>query len=196
MEWGWSQKDRGLGRNTLCRQSMGHAKRQEWPWNMVWLVFIGWVISYANEWEDSVQFSPSVMSDSLRPHEPQHARPPCPSPTSRAYSNSCPSRWWCHPASTLATVLPMNIQGWFPLGFTDLISLLSKGLSRVFFSTSLKESVLWRSAFFMVQLSHPYTTTGKTIASTIWTLVGQVMPLLFNTLSRYVTAFFQGTGIF
>ena len=99
-------------------------------------------------------------------------------------------------ASASATVLPMNIQGWFPLGLTDLISLLSKGLSRVFSSTSLKESVLWRSAFFMVQLSHSYTTTGKTKASTIWTLVSKVMPLLFNTLSRCVTAFFQGTGIF
>jgi len=46
----------------------------------------------------SVQFSGSVMSDSLRPHESQHARPPCPSPTSRVYSNSCPSSRWCHPA--------------------------------------------------------------------------------------------------
>ena len=55
-------------------------------------------------------------------------------------------------ASALATVLPMNIQGWFPLGLTGLISLLSKGLSRVFSSTSLKASVLWHSTFFMVQL--------------------------------------------
>ena len=92
--------------------------------------------------------------------------------------------------SASATVLPMNIQGWFPLGLADLISLLSKGLSRVFSSTSLKASILWHSAFFMVQLSHPYTTTGKTMASTIWTFVGKVIPLLFNTLSRYVTAFF------
>ena len=45
----------------------------------------------------SVQFSHSVMSNSLRPHEPQHARPPCPSPTPRVYSNSCPLSWWCHP---------------------------------------------------------------------------------------------------
>ena len=93
-------------------------------------------------------------------------------------------------ASASATVLPMNTQGWFPLGLTDLISLLSKGLSRVFSSTSLKASILWRSAFFMVQLSHSYTTTGKTVASTIWTLVGKVVSLLFNTLSRCVTSFF------
>ena len=56
------------------------------------------------------------------------------------------------------------IQGWFPLGLTSLISLLPKGLSRVFSSTSLKTSILWHSAFFIVQLSHPYMTTGKTIA--------------------------------
>ena len=52
-----------------------------------------------------------------------------------------------------------------------------------------KASVLWRSAFFMVQLSHPYMTTEETIALSIWTFVGQVMSLLFNTLSRFVTAF-------
>ena len=100
----------------------------------------------------SVQFSHSVVSDSLRPHELQHTRPPCPSPTPGAYSNSCPLSRWCHPTisssvlsfsscpqsfpasgsfqisqfftlgsqsigvSALASVLPMNIQDWFPLG--------------------------------------------------------------------------------
>ena len=108
------------------------------------------------------------MSDSLQLHELQHASPPCPSPTPRAYSNSCLSSQWCHPttsssvnpfssclqffpasgsfpvsqllgsgghsmgASASASVLPMNIQGWFPLGLTGLISLLSKGLWRIF----------------------------------------------------------------
>ena len=114
----------------------------------------------------SVQFSCSVVSDSLWPHGLQHTRPPCPSPTPRARSNSCPSSWWCHPTisfsvvpffscpqsfpasgsfpmsqffasggqsigvSVSASVLPMNIQDWFPLGWTGLISLQSKGLSR------------------------------------------------------------------
>ena len=65
-------------------------------------------------------------------------------------------------SSTSATVLPMNIQGWFPLGLTDLISLLSKGLSRVFGThNSSKASILWPSAFFMVQLKHLFMTTGK-----------------------------------
>ena len=87
------------------------------------------------------------------------------------------------------SVLPMNIQGWFPLGLTGLISLLSKGLSRVFSSTISKESILWCSAFFMVQLSHPYMTTGKTIALTIQIFVCKVMSLLFNMHSRLIIAF-------
>ena len=121
----------------------------------------------------SVQFSCSVLSDCLRPHELQHARLPCPSPTPGAYSNSCPSRRWCHPTissfvvpfssrlqsfpalgsfpisqfftsggqsivSALASVLPMNIQDWFPLGWTGWVSLQSKGLSRVFSNTTVK----------------------------------------------------------
>ena len=77
-----------------------------------------------------------------------------------------------------ASVLPMNIQDWFPFGLTGLI-LQSKGLSRVFSNTTgLKASVLQCSAFFMVQLSHPYMTTGKITALTRWTFVGKVMSLL------------------
>ena len=89
-----------------------------------------------------------------------------------------------------ASVLPMNIQDWFPLVLTGFISLQSKGLSRVFSSTTVhsKASVLWRSAFFMVQLSYRYMTTGKTIALTIQTFVGKAMSLLFM-LSRLVIAF-------
>ena len=75
-----------------------------------------------------------------------------------------------------ASVLPMNIQDWFPLGWTDLISLQSKGLSRVFSSNcSSKASILRCSTFFMVQLSHPYMTTGKTIALARWTFAGKVL---------------------
>ena len=88
--------------------------------------------------------------------------------------------------STLASVLPMNIQDW-SLGWTDSVSLQSKGLSRVFSNTSLKASVLWNSAFFIVQLSHPHMTTGKIIALTRQTFVDKVMSLLFNMLSRLVT---------
>ena len=86
--------------------------------------------------------------------------------------------------SASASVLQMNIQDWFPLGWTGWISLQSKGLSRVFSNTTgSKASVLQHSAFFIVQLSHPYMTTGKTIALTRWTFVGKVMSVLFNMLS-------------
>ena len=84
-------------------------------------------------------------------------------------------------ASASASVLPLNIQDCFPLGLTGWISLQSKGLSRVFQHHSLKASVLRCSAFFMVQLSHPYSTAGKTIALTRRTFVSKVMSLLFNT---------------
>ena len=122
----------------------------------------------------SVQFSRSIVSDSLRPHELQHARPPCPSPTPRVYSNSCALSWWCHPTisschapllpsvspsirsfssqsalcirwskywtpSASTSVLPMNTQDWSPLGWTDWISLQSKGLSRVFSNTTVQK---------------------------------------------------------
>ena len=173
-----------------------------------------------------VQFSRSVVSDSLQPREPQHARPHCPSPTPRVYPNSCPLSWWCHPTisssvipfssrpqsfpasgsfqmsqlfawggqsigvSASASVLPMNSQDWSPLGWTGWISLQSKGLLKSLLQHhSSKASVLWHSAFFIVQLSHPYMTTGKTIALTRWTLVGKVMSLLFNILSRLVITF-------
>ena len=87
-----------------------------------------------------------------------------------------------------ASVLPMSIQDRFPLGWTSWISLKSKGLSKSPIR-QFKASVLWRSAYFMVQLSHPYTTTGKIIVFTMWTFVGKVISLLFNTLSRVFIAF-------
>ena len=82
--------------------------------------------------------------------------------------------------SASASVLPRNIQDWFPLGLTGLISLLPKGLSRVSSSSSLKLSALQCSAFFMVQLSHIYMITGKTITLTISIFVGKVISLLSN----------------
>ena len=132
----------------------------------------------------SVQFSCRVVSTLYDPHEPQHARPPCPSPTPGDYSNSCPLSWWCHPTvsssvipflsclqsywasgsfemnqlftsggqsirvSSLTSVLPMNTQGWSPLGWTGCISLQSKGLTRVFSNT-----IVHKHQFFGAQLS-------------------------------------------
>ena len=92
-------------------------------------------------------------------------------------------------ASASTSVLPMNIQDWFPLGWTGWISLQSKGLSSLLQHHSSKTSILLHSAFFIVQLSHPYMTTGKTIALTRWTFVDKVMSLLFNMLSRLVIIF-------
>ena len=88
--------------------------------------------------------------------------------------------------SASASVLPMIIQDWFPLGWTGWISLQSKGLSRVFQHHSSKASILRLSAFFTVQLSHPYMTTGKTIALTRWTFVGEVMSLLFKLVITFL----------
>ena len=103
-------------------------------------------------------------------------------------------RWPEYWSFSSASVLPMKIQYWFHLGLTGWISLQSKGLSRNFPQHhSSKASTLQRSAFFIVQLSHPYMTTGKTTALTTWTFVGKVMSLLYkrekNTLSRFVVAF-------
>ena len=173
----------------------------------------------------SLQFSYSVMFNSLQPHGLQQARPPCPSPTPGAYSNSCPLSRWCHrtipssvnpfsfclqpfPASesfpvnqlfasggqsigvsTSASVLPMNIQDWFLLGLTGLSPYCpsdSQEFSPAPQFKTINSSVL---AFFMVQLSHPYMTTGKTIALTRWNFVDKVMSLLFNMLSRLVNNF-------
>ena len=142
------------------------------------MLYLNIILNYV-----SVQFSRSVVSDSLRPRESQHARPPCSSPVPRAYSHSCPSSRWCHPAisssvvpfscpqslpasgsfpmsqlftrggqsigvSASASVLPMNIQDWSPLGWTGWISLKSKGLSRVFSNTTVQNH-----QFFDAQLS-------------------------------------------
>ena len=130
---------------------------------------------HERKWYNLVQFSGSVVSDSLQPHGLQLTSLPCPSPTPGAYSNLCPSSWWCHPTisssfipfssclqsfpasgffqmsqffatggqtigvSASASVLPMNIQDWFPLGWTGWISLQSKGLSRVFSNITVQK---------------------------------------------------------
>ena len=87
--------------------------------------------------------------------------------------------------SASASVLPMNIQNWFPLGCTGWISFQSKELSRVFSSPQFRSIILQHSAFFRVQLSLPYITTGKTTALTRRPFVDKVLPLLFNMLSSW-----------
>ena len=110
-------------------------------------------------------------------------------PSIRVFSKSqlFPSGGQCLVASASASVLPMNIQSSFLLGLTDLIPLLSKGLSRVFSSTTVQKHQSFNTQFFMVRLSHSSTPAGKTIV--IQTFVSKVTSLLFNTLSRLVIAF-------
>ena len=91
--------------------------------------------------------------------------------------------------SASASVLPMNIQDWSPLGWTGGISLQSRGLRNLFQHHSSKAPILWHLAFFTVQLSRLYVTTDETIALTRQTFVGKVMSLLFNKLSRLVITF-------
>ena len=84
--------------------------------------------------------------------------------------------------SALASVFPKNTQDWFPLGWIGWISLQFKGLSSLLQHHRSKASILQRPAFFIVQLSHPHMTTGKTIALTVWAFVDKVISLLFNTV--------------
>ena len=153
------------------------------------------------------------MSDSLQTHGLQHASP---SPTPGAYSNSCPSSRWCHP-NHLIPCHPFSscLQSFPESGsfskywsfcfstspsneYSGLISIRIDWFHLLAVQGTLKSllqhhrskaSILQHSAFFIVQLSHPYMTTGKTIALTRWTFVGKVMSLIFIMLSRLVIVF-------
>ena len=168
------------------------------PCSLTWVqTMVGIMVQF-----NSVQFSHSVVPNSLQPRGLQLSRLPCPSPTPGDCSNSCLTCQWCHTTisssvipfssyiqsfplsrsfqmshfftsgsqsigvSASTSVLSMNIQYWFPLGLSGLISLQSKGLSSLFQHHSSKASILQHSPFFIVQLSHPYMTTGKTKALT------------------------------
>ena len=147
------------------------------------------------------------MPDSLWPHGLQHARPPCPSPTPRVYSNSCPLNLWCHPTissfvipfssclqffpvsgffpvsqlftlggqiigvSASASVLPVNIQDWSPLRWTNWISLQSKRLSRVFSNTTVQKHQL-----FSAQLSFLYPLWDEYNPTSLATLPARIFP--------------------
>ena len=107
----------------------------------------------------SVQFSRSVVSDSLRSREPQHARPPCPSPSLGVHSHSRPSSRWCHPAISSSVVPFSSCPQSLPASESSPMSL--KTLKSLLQHHSSKASILWHSALFIVQLSYPYMTTGK-----------------------------------
>ena len=143
------------------------------------------ILTIINSTAMNTQFSHSVVSGFLRPHEPQHARSPCPSPTPRVHPNPCQLSQWCHSTisssvipfsscplsfaasesfqmslcfpsdgqsigvSASTSVLPMNIQDWSPLGWTGWISLLSKGLSRVFSNTTVQKHQFFSAQLFL-----------------------------------------------
>ena len=157
-----------------------------------------------------IQFSCSVVSDSLRPRGLQHARPPCPSPTPGVYPNSCPMSQWCHPTISFSvvpfsscfiifpsirvfsneSVLSIRWPKYWSFSFnispsneySGLISFRMDWLDLLAVQGTLKSllqhhnskvSILWHSAFFIVHFSHPYITTGKTIALTRQTLLAE-----------------------
>ena len=162
----------------------------------------------------------------LQPHEPQHTRPPCPSPTPGVHSDStsiepvmpsshlilCHSllllppispsirvfsnestfrmRWPKYGSCSFSIIPSKEIPGLisFRMDWLDLLAVQGT-LKSLLHHHSSKASILQRSAFFTVQLSHPYMTTGKTIALTRQTLVGKVMSLLLNILSRLLITF-------
>ena len=174
----------------------------------------------------SVQFSCSVVSNSLPPHEPQHARPPCPSPTPgvgpkpMSIKSEMPSSHLilCRPFLLLPPIPPsirvfsnesaLHIRWpkyWsfsfnicpnnehpelisFRMDWLDLLTVQGT-LKSLLQHHSSKASILQHSAFFIVQLAHPYVTTRITTALTRWTFVGEVMSLLFNMLCRLVITF-------
>ena len=180
-----------------------------------------------------LQFSRSVLSDSLRPHKLQHARPPCPSSTPSVHPNPCSLSRWCHPTisssvipfsscpqsfpasgsfqlsqlspsggqsigvSASTSVLPMNVQNLFPLEWTGYISLQVQGMLKSLLQHhSSKASVLQCSAFFIVQLSHPYMTTEKTIALIRQIFVSKVVSVFLLYLLVLSLFFLQGASIF
>ena len=149
---------------------------------IVHFLFLKYIHSHMYHRIRSDQISCSVVSDSVRPHESQHTRPPSPSPTPGVHSNSCPSSQWCHLAisssvvpfsscpqslpawggqstgvSALASFLPKNTQGWSPSEWTGWISLQPKGLSRVFSNTPVQKHQFFSAQPSSQSNSHIHT---------------------------------------
>ena len=135
------------------------------------------------------------VDDAVQPSHPLWS----PSPPAFSLSQHQGLFWWVSPSHQVARVLELQhqsfqwvewLQGWVPLGFMGLLSLLSKGLSRIFSNTTVQKHQFYGAQpFFIVQLSHLYMTIGKTIGLTRQTFVSKVISLFFNMLSRFVIAF-------
>ena len=183
-----------------------------------WL-FSPWVSKALPQGTCTCCCSVSKSCPTLQPHDLQHTRLPCPSRSPGVGSNSCPLTQWCHPTISASVTpfscpqsfpaswsLPMSRPKYWSFSFSispsndysGLISLridwfnilaVQETLKSLLQYHSAKASILWHSAFFMIQLSHPYMTTGKTSSLTRQAFVGKAMPLLFNMLSRFVNSF-------
>ena len=152
------------------------------PLSRVWLFASPWTTAQQSSHHQLLQLAQTHVhrvGDAIQPSHPLLS----PSPPTfnisqhRVFSDESVLhiRWPSIGASASASVLPMNIQDWFPLGLIGWTSLQSKGLSSLLQHHSSKASILRCSAFFIVKLSHPFMTTGKTIALTRCTFVGKVM---------------------
>ena len=135
------------------------------------------------------------VGDATQPYHPQSSpSPPARNPSQHeSFPMSQLFTWGGQSVgvSALASFLPKNTQDWsisFRMDWLDLLAVQGT-LKNLLQHHSSKASILQRSAFFIVQLSHPYITTGKTIASTRWTFVAKVRSLLFNMLSKFVITF-------
>ena len=176
-------------------------------WTQIMFKFSKWGEGQIPE---TIQFSCSLVSHSWRPHEPQHARPPCPSPTDGVYPNACPLSRWCHPIIS-SSLVPFSFcpqsfpesesfsiesvlcirwpKDWsfsfsispsneysglisFSMDWLDLLAVQGT-LKSLLQHHSSKASILRLSAFFIVQHSYPYMTTGETIALTRWPLLAK-----------------------
>ena len=204
--------------------AISYSRGSSWPRNWTCLCCvscIGRQILYSCTTWGSIQFSHSVVSDSLQPHGLQQARLPCPSwsllklmsiesvmPSNhlilchfllllpsifssiRVFSNKSVFhiRWLKYWSFSISPSNEYSGLIFFTMDQFDFLAVQGT-LKSLLQHHSSKPSVLWHSAFFIVQLSHAYMTTGKTIALTIQTFVTKVMSLLFNTLSRFVIAF-------
>ena len=135
------------------------------------------------------------VSDTIQPSHPLSSpSPPAPNSSQHQTLHMRWPKYWSFSFSILPSKeIPGLIS--FRMDWLDLLAVQGT-LKSLLQHHSSKTSILWCSAFFTVQLSHPYMTTGKTIALTRWTLVGKVMSLLLNMLSRLIIIFFQGVSVF
>ena len=182
----WHQVSNVLSPQMLVVQSQNHVQLLATPWPAACWASPSFIISQSLLKLRSIELV--MLSHPLLPSSPL-ALSLFPASASFQMSQFFTSGGQRIGASASASVLPMTIQDWFPLGWTGWLSLQSKGLSRVFSNTTVQKHQFFSTQPTIAQLSHPYMTTGKTIALTRWAFVTKVTSLLFNMLFRFVSKF-------